>query len=144
MNLPLPNLSQLNWMEERDLSDPSRPVASATAVVGGDAGTGRIDFYTKWEPNSYCSFHKHTGDAVSVVLAGELHVEELDGTRKVRSVGNYAFTPEGRVHWESAGPGGAVLFFSLHSKDGGAFEHHSREGEVLSSITVAGMLTQFM
>lgn len=140
MNAPAIDLSGLQWVPERDLSDPSRPVASSTAVVGGDAATGRVDFFTRWEPNSYCSFHEHRGDTVSVVMAGELHVEDLDGSRKIRAVGHYARTPSGRRHWECAGPEGALLFFSLYSKDGPAFELIGDDGQSRAVVTVTDML----
>ena len=56
------DLSSLNWIAERDPTDPQRPVASSTAVVGGHAANGRVDFFTRWEPNSYCSFHAHLAE----------------------------------------------------------------------------------
>ena len=140
MSQQLADQSQLNWIPERDLSDPLRPVASATAVVGGDVARGRVDFFTRWEPNSYCSFHTHFGETVSVVMAGELRVEELDGTTKTRTIGHYACTPTGRRHYERAGPERALLFFSLQSADGNAFELVAEDATAKAVVTVADML----
>jgi len=140
MDMPSLELNNLNWIPERDTSDLSRPVASSTAVVGGDAASGRVDFFTRWEPHSYCSFHTHFGETVSVVLSGELHVEELDGTRKVRKAGHYARTPTGKRHYESAGPDGALVFFSLQSADGGAFELVAKDGSSKGVVSVSDML----
>lgn len=140
MNPESIDLSGLKWIRERDTSDPLRPVASSTAVVGGDAITGRVDFFTRWEPNSYCSFHTHLAETVSVVMAGELRVTNLDDTSKTRSVGDYACTPAGRRHWECAGPEGALLFFSLNAKDGQAFELVDEEGNSKGVVTVTDML----
>lgn len=134
------DLSNLNWIPERDHSNPRRRVASSTAVVGGDAASGRVDFFTRWEPNSYCSFHAHLADTVSVVMAGELNVENLDGSRKLRTVGDYTCTPAGRRHYECAGPEGALLFFSLTSMDGPAFEIIGQDGTSDGIVTVADML----
>lgn len=139
-NAPTVDLNSLNWIPERDMSDPRRPVASSTAVVGGDAASGRVDFFTRWEPNSYCSFHAHLADTISVVMAGELNVENLDGSRKQRTAGDYTCTPAGRRHYECAGPEGALLFFSLTSKDGAAFELIDEDGHSKGVVTVADML----
>jgi hypothetical protein len=135
------DLGNLSWIEERDYSDPARPVASATAVVGGDIEAGRVDFLTRWESNSYCSFHRHLADTISIVLEGELHVEDLDGSRKIRPRGHYSCTPAGRLHWEQAGPNGATVFYSALSKDGPTFEVVDREGNAIAIITATDMLT---
>ena len=135
------DLTYLNWIPDIDLSDPTRPVTSFTAIVGGDVETGRVDFFTRREPNSYCSFHKHLVETISVVVAGEFHVEETDGSKKTRSPGHYSCTPAGRLHWEHAGPAGALVFYTLQSKDGRAFEVSDRDGNPIQVVTVADMLT---
>ena len=140
MNPDAIDLAAPSWIPERDLTDPKRPVASSTAVVGGDQASGRVDFFTRWEPNSYCSFHAHLAETISVVMAGELNVENLDGSKKRRTVGDYTCTPTGRRHYECAGPEGALLFFSLTSKDGAAFEIIGRDGASQGVVTVADML----
>src|ERR1019366_8126877 len=83
------DLSKLNWIRQIDNSDPQRPADTSTAVVGGDVAAGRVDFFSKWEPNSYCPLHRHLGDTISVVLQGEHFIEELDGSRRMRPPGHY-------------------------------------------------------
>jgi hypothetical protein len=134
------DLSKLNWMRQQDFSDPARPVDNSTAVVGGDAASGRLDFFTRWEPNTYCPLHRHLGDTVSVVLQGEHNIEELDGSKRTRPPGHYGFTPTGECHYEFGGPQGSVVFFSMQSKDGRAFGVEDRDGNCLGVITVAEML----
>jgi quercetin dioxygenase-like cupin family protein len=134
------DLGDLTWIAERDDSTPARPVASKTAIVGGNVETGRLDFFTRWEPDCYCSFHRHLADTVSVVMEGELWVEDLDGSRKVRPSGHYAATPAGRLHWEQAGPAGATVFYSVQSEDGRAFEVTDLDGNAIGLVTVADML----
>ena len=134
------DLDKLNWVRQVDNSDPAHPVDNATAVVGGDAATGRVDFFTRWEPNSYCPLHRHLGDTISVVLEGEHNVEEFDGSRRTRPPGHYGVTPQGDYHWEYGGPQGSLVFFTMTSKDGRAFELMDREGNVIGEIGVAELL----
>lgn len=134
------DLSKLDWVRQIDNSDPERPVDSSTAVVGGDLASGRIDFFTKWEPNSYCPLHRHLGDTVSVVLEGPHYIEEVDGSRRARAPGHYACTRSGEMHWEHAGPSGSIVFFSLQSPGGSVFEVNDRGGNALAVITLEQML----
>jgi quercetin dioxygenase-like cupin family protein len=134
------DLSKLNWIRQIDNSDPERPVDTSTAVVGGDLAAGRVDFFSKWEPNSYCPLHRHLGDTISVVLEGEHFIEELDGSRRMRPPGHYACTRAGELHWEHAGAGGSVVFFSLQSPGGGVFEVNDRDGNALAVITLEQLL----
>ena len=39
---------------------------------------GHVDLLYRWEPNSYCHFHRHSADTTSLVLEGELHVIDVD------------------------------------------------------------------
>jgi hypothetical protein len=140
MATPAFDLSKLNWVRQQDLSDPARPVDTWTAVVGGDVEAGRVDFFSKWAPHTYCPLHRHLGETISVVLEGEHYVEELDGSKKIRPPGHYACTADGAVHWEHGGPDGSVVFFSLQSDRGLAFELVDRNGAAVGVISVAEML----
>lgn len=133
-------LGSLNWIRQQDFSDPARPIDNWLAVVGGDAKAGRVDFFNKWEPNAYCPLHRHLGDTISVVLQGEHHVEAFDGSKRIRPPGHYGCTPAGEFHWELGGPQGSVVFFSLQSHDGRAFELLDSKGNALGGITVAELL----
>ena len=134
------DLDKLNWVRQVDDSDPVRPVDNSTAVVGGDVAAGRVDFFTKWAPNAYCPLHRHLGDTISVVLEGEHHVEEMDGSSRTRPPGHYGCTSSGEFHWEYGGPQGSVVFFSLQSSDGRAFELLDPTGKPIGEITVAELL----
>ena len=39
---------------------------------------GHVDLLYWWAPNAYCHFHRHTARTTSTVLAGELHVIDID------------------------------------------------------------------
>jgi quercetin dioxygenase-like cupin family protein len=135
------DLDKLNWMRQVDFeTDPARPVDTSIAVVGGDAATGRVDFFNKWEPGTYCPLHRHCGDTISVVLEGEHIVENFDGSRRTRPPGHYGVTPANEYHWELGGPEGSLLFFTMTSPDGRAFELMDREGNVIGELTVADLL----
>ncbi|MBV1917815.1 MAG: hypothetical protein KUG65_07100 [Sphingomonadaceae bacterium] len=125
-----------------NLSDPNRPVDNYTLIVGGDAERGRVDFITRWEPGHYCTFHRHLGDTISIVLEGEHWVEKPDGTKNRRLPGHYACTPAGEFHHEFGGPEGSVVFFSIHSADGDAFQSLNQNGEAVSQSTVKQLLSQ--
>lgn len=134
------DLSTLNWVRQVDMSDPAHPVDTSTAVVGGDLTAGRIDFFSKWEPGTYCPLHRHLGDTISVVLQGAHHIEEIDGSTRMRPPGHYAMTPRDECHWEFGGSEGSVVFFSVTSPDGRIFELVGRDGESQAVITVEQML----
>lgn len=145
-----PEIVHMNfdWDDERlirdhDLSDPARPVDNVSLIVGGDAASGRVDFITRWRPGHYCTYHRHLGDTISIVLAGEHWVEKEDGTRKRRKPGHYSCAPAGESHREFAGPEGSVVFFSIHSADGRAFQSLDAAGNAVGEgSTVAQMLSR--
>jgi hypothetical protein len=135
------DFSKLNWVYEQNKLDPKRPVDIATAIVGGDLKTGRVDFFVKWQPNTYCPLHRHLGDTVSIVLQGEHFIEERDGSKRTRPSGHYACAPDGDLHWEHGGAQGSLVFFSLQSIDGRAFEIvDPASGNTLAIVSVADML----
>jgi hypothetical protein len=114
------------------------------AILGARPETGSLDFLVKWEPDSYCPFHRHIGDTTTLILEGEHHVVETTTTQtlhKVRKPGHYSRTPNGEAHMEYAGPGGSLVFFSAQSADGRLFEILDKDGNVLDIVTVEGLLT---
>jgi hypothetical protein len=138
------DLSKLKWNRTQDLSDPAVPIDVSTAVVGGNAELGRIDFIVWWEPNCYCPFHRHMTDTISIVLEGEHHIETTKDSQtvsKVRPPGHYGCTPGGDAHMERAGPNGSLVFFSAQAKDGRVFESLDAQGNVTHITTVADMLS---
>lgn len=122
------------------------PVDYHMAILGSDPERGSLDLIVKWEPNSYCHFHRHIAATTILVLQGEQHIAEIDENgkevgRKVRKAGDYARSSGGEAHMEWGGPEGAIVFFALQAqeKDGPIFEMLDREMNVLSSANVAEM-----
>ena len=60
---------------------------------------GHIDLLFRWEPDSYCHFHRHMVDTTTTVLQGEHHVVEIENGKevehKIRRAGDYAHKPAG-------------------------------------------------
>ena len=75
--MDLINNDQLQW--KRFVGDDKfdYPIDYSTAVLDVNEN-GHINLLTKWEPNSYCHFHRHTATSTtSTVLQGELYVEDI-------------------------------------------------------------------
>jgi len=134
------DLDSLDWIRQLDLSDPRRPIDNSTAVVGGDLATGRLDFFTKWSPGTYCPLHRHLADTVSIVVQGEHYVEDVEGKSRKRLPRHYSCTPEDELHYEYGGPEGSVVFFSVTSRDGRLFELVEPDGTSLGEINIEQML----
>jgi hypothetical protein len=120
------------------------PIDYWIAVLGTQPEAGRADFLVKWEPDSYCHFHKHTGASTVMVLEGEHHIVEEGATEtvhKTRRPGHLTRSPAGDVHMEYAGPQGSVLFFSMQADDGVLFELLARDGGILRLVTVEDLAT---
>ena len=136
------NNDQLQW--KRFVGDDKfdYPIDYSTAVLDVNEN-GHINLLTKWEPNSYCHFHRHTATSTtSTVLQGELHVEDIEIesgkviNSKTRNVGDYASKDGGDVHMEKGGPEGAIVLFSLYTKDGSLAESLDKQGNVISESNI--------
>jgi len=116
------------------------PIDYWVAILGVQPETGRIDFLSKWEPNSYCHYHRHLGPMTTLVLEGEQHVVEKTATEtvhKVRRPGFCARSEGGDVHMEYGGPDGAVVLFMCEAvEDGKLFDVLDRDGNVLVTATI--------
>jgi hypothetical protein len=137
---------RVRWTRIQD-PDQDYPVDYHMAVLGCDPERDTIDLLVKWEPDSYCHFHRHAAATTVLVLQGEQHVAEFDDDgrevgRKSRRAGEYARRPAGEAHMEWAGPEGAVVFFSLQAleKGGPIFETLDREMKVVSSASAADLV----
>ena len=110
---------------------------------------GHVDLLYRWAPNSYCHFHRHTAETTSVVLAGELHVIDVDAetgeelSTKIRKAGDYAHKEPGDVHMERGGPEGATILFNLYSPDGRLTQMLDEQGNVLKTVSIENVLKQF-
>ena len=137
------DLNKLAWIHSEDHSDPACPIDLWTAVVGGDAEAARVDFIVKWEAGSFCPYHRHLGDAISIVLEGEHHITEMIGgqtVHKIRPPGHYGCVRGGSAHMEYAGPEGSLVFFSAQARDGKLFEILDKDENVLAVTTFDEML----
>ena len=109
---------------------------------------GHVDLLYRWAPNSYCHFHRHTAETTSVVLAGELHVIDVDAetgeelSHKIRKAGDYAHKEPGDVHMERGGPEGALVLFKLRAIDNSLAESLAQDGTVIEESRFDDMLAR--
>ena len=136
----------LNWIVFEGGARFDYPIHYALALLGARPETGGIDFVGKWEPGSYCHFHRHVGDTTTLVLAGEHHVLDItnQGTESghdIRPAGHYSHSRAGNAHMEYAGPEGSLVFFNMQSEDGRLFEVLDKDQNVLSVLTIEDFIT---
>ncbi len=107
---------------------------------------GHVDLLYRWEPNAYCHFHRHTARTTSTVLAGELHVVDIDLTtgketeHRIRKAGDYACKEPGDVHMEYGGPEGALVIFNIFNPEGLLAESLARDGTVIGKSMLSDIL----
>ncbi len=137
--------SELRWKHFVGGDDFDYPISYWAALLHA-TDDGHVDLLYRWEANSYCHFHRHTARTTSTVLAGELHVVDVDletgkeSNHRVRSTGDYACKEPGDVHMEYGGPNGAVVLFNIYSPNGLLAESLSRDGRVIGQSTLADIL----
>ncbi len=131
--------STLKWKRLADYKKTfDYPIDYWVAIVGFDAEKKQVDFMGKWEPNSYCHYHRHLSATTSIVLAGEHNVVETtgsDSTHKIRTRGDVATTNAGDAHMEYGGPEGSVLLFSMDCDGGKVFEVLDKNNNVLVDLS---------
>lgn len=137
----------LRWKHYTGNDKFNYPIDFWSALLNARAD-GHVDLLYRWEPNSYCHFHRHSAHTTSVVLEGELHVIDVDAQTgeeksvRVRTVGDYASKAPGDVHMERGGPEGALVLFSLYTPDGLLAETLADDGRVLSQSTMEPILAK--
>lgn len=130
------NFSGLKWRRFKGGDRFDYPIDYSAALLSLRED-GHIDLLYKWEPNSYCHFHRHTAHTTSLVLAGSLQVISIDLEtgdelgRYVREAGDYATKEPGDVHMECGGDEGALVLFSLYAPDGLLSEALAQDGTVI-------------
>ncbi len=93
----------LRWKHYTGSDKFDYPIDYWSALLSARAD-GHVDLLYRWEPNSYCHFHRHSADTTSLVLEGELHVIDVDPetgaelSSRIRKVGDYAHKGPGDVH----------------------------------------------
>ena len=102
---------------------------------------GHVDLLYRWEPNAYCHFHRHTARTTSTVLAGELHVVDIDlatgkeTEHRIRKAGDYTCKEPGDVHMEQGGADGALVLFELYAPDGQLTDQLLPNGDIKRTLT---------
>jgi hypothetical protein len=130
---------QLNWVRVTGTPRFDYPIDYWVAVLHIDEEEGRIDFLSRWEPESYCHYHRHIGETSLLVLEGEHHIVETkdhETVHKIREPGFSATNPGGDVHMEYGGPNGTLVYFSCTAVNGALFDVMDKDGTVLKTATV--------
>lgn len=132
----------LRWTHFEGSRHFDYPIDYWGAILGVRDEGRQLDLVYRWEPNSYCHFHRHLAPTTSVVLAGELHVTDFDSTghevgTRIRRAGDYSHTATPDVHMECGGPDGAVVLFNIFAPDGDLTHVLSRELEILNTTNAA-------
>ncbi|MFT7598825.1 MAG: hypothetical protein ACI8TP_001749 [Acidimicrobiales bacterium] len=141
------NLADAKWFHYSGGPKFDYPIDYAVSVVDADVAAGRVDFLSRWAPNSFCHYHRHLGTTMAAVLEGEQHLTETtehETVTKVRSAGFSGQVPDGEQHMERAGADGLTMLFSVQSPDGRLFEVLDAAGDVLTAATIAEFLEQTM
>jgi hypothetical protein len=134
----------IEWIHLEGGPNFDYPIDYWIALLGAQPEEGRVDFLVKWEPDSYCHYHRHVGHTTSIVLEGEHHIVDTCATEtvhKTRTVGHYASSPAGDLHMEYGGPQGSVLFFSMHTPDGKLFDVLDRDENILATATIESLMS---
>lgn len=134
----------ITWQHFTGSSRFDYPIDYWFAVLGYDRVSGRMDFLSKWAPDSYCHYHRHLGPMSVLVLEGEQHIiekQQHETIHKVRRTGFFTRSPGGDTHMERGGPDGAVVLFMCQAVDGGKlFEVLDRDDRVIATATIDSML----
>lgn len=133
----------INWHHLLGGPNFDFPIDYWIAVLGGNVADGRIDFLVKWEPESYCHFHRHLSSSTTLVLEGEHHLVETTPTEtvhKVRQAGHFARSKGGDLHMEYGGAQGTVVLFSMQADDGRLFDVLDKEMNLLTTTTVEDLM----
>lgn len=115
------------------------PIDYEVAVLHVDEEAGRIDFLSRWAPDSYCHYHRHIGETSVLVIEGEHHIVETkdhETVHKIREPGFFTTNPGGDVHMEYGGGEGTLVYFSCRAVDGALFDVMDKDGTVLTTATV--------
>ena len=132
------DIQSFSWAHYSEGSDYPYPVSYWGTILDIDA-SGHLSLLYRWDPNSFCHFHRHLCGVTSLVLEGELHVQTFENGERVldtvRRPGDYAKKPPGDVHMEQGGPEGALVLFELFAPDGQLTQQLDAEGNVLRTLT---------
>jgi hypothetical protein len=114
------------------------------AMLDVDVSRKIVDFILKFPPNEQIFLHRHLALTNTLVVQGEHHLYEPNGSLKeVRAVGSYTSTPPGEPHREGAGHEGGVVFYSVRGKDGVLFEVLDDGLRVVGTLSLDDFVSAF-
>lgn len=134
----------LNWIRITGTPRFDYPIDYSVAVLGANESAQRIDFLSRWEPNSYGHYHRHLGINSVLVLEGEHNIIETIGYETVhrkRTKGFAISNMGGDVHQEFGGSEGALVFFRCYAVNGKLFEVLDKDGTLLNTATMQDFIT---
>ncbi len=138
INENLLDIDSLSWIHFQESTYYPYPVSYWGTVLNIDS-TGHISVLYRWDPGSYCHFHRHRCETTSLVLQGELHIQTFEHGKRIkagiRRVGDYAKRPPNDVYMERGGPEGALVLFELYAPDGQLTEQLDLDGNILRTLT---------
>ena len=130
---------ELDWIHLEGDENFDYPIDYWAAVLN-TRPDGHIDMLFRWEPNSYCHFHRHLVPTTTMVLQGEHHLVDMDkgveGEHRIRTAGDYSHRPDGEVHMEYAGDEGSTLLFNMYAPDGKLFEILDKDENVILEVSI--------
>ncbi|MBM96543.1 MAG: regulator [Oceanospirillaceae bacterium] len=103
----------------------------------------RAEVLFKLEPENKIILHRHGSLNKSLVISGEHHIYDPDGTQtEVRPTGSYTISPaKEEPHTECGGPDGCIVLFSIFDNDGGAlYELMDANQTVFAALTMADLV----
>lgn len=134
------DLGSLTWMLLKGGDEFDYRIDYAYAVAKADPAAGKIELLVRWEPKSYCHYHRHLGRQIATILEGEQHIYEkrpFETIHKVRRVGFSGEVPDGDVHMEHAGDDGLTILFHIDAPDGRIFDILDDDGNILQTTSIA-------
>jgi hypothetical protein len=109
-------------------------------ILHVDVAARQADMLVKFDPDSQCMYHRHAACTSTLVLAGELRLQEqIEGSErlKVKPAGSYSVGGEGEIHIEGSGHEQAVIFFSMRSDTEVIYELLNEDLSLKRAVTVA-------
>jgi hypothetical protein len=142
--------SRHRWREVVGEPGLSYKVRHDYTILGYDFGAGTLDMVVRWSGDGgHCPIHRHVATTTVLVLEGEQHLWDVhpDGSRgpeRVRRAGDYALTvSDPHAHLERGGPGGGLVFFGNHSRDGRLYEITDDSGKLVADVTMEALVADW-
>ena len=109
-------------------------------ILHVDVAAGTAEMLFKFTPNALCVYHRHAATVSTLVLEGELRIQEQTPNGevlKIKAAGSFSVGGKGEIHIEGGGPGGAVIYFGMRTDDEVIYEILDKNLNLRRSITLA-------